>query len=283
VDAFRYSMIFQMTTTPEDRSAASAHTGSWSESFWRKTVAPTIDGDFNALMNARAPMLPKQASIVGFRIAKFTITGNQVFPGGSSTGRVQKPGVPTRQTDVPQMALEFSGTAPDGNSNHFTARCVPDDQVSFGEYQPTAAYKNAVTRYTQEVAGGGWCLLGRDLTRPSFRVLSIAANVVTLAGNSGATPGVDFIRFNRVKSTAGKPITGAYRVVAKEIDPVTAGDILTVVGLPAGTTAGVSGSARLDFAILGDFDEVRVSRIVVRKIGAPFEKYRGKSSRRARV
>jgi hypothetical protein len=283
VDAFKYTMLFQMTTEPTDRASASAHSGGWSESFWRKTLAPVLDGDFNALLQARAGLLPKQASIVGFRIGTYTITGNQIFPGGTSTGRKQLPGSRSRETDVPQMALEFGGTAPDGNSSRFTARCIPDNQVSFGEYQPTPDFKTAVRRYTDEIATGAWCLLGRDLTKPSIRVLSIIANVVKLAGNSACTPGVDFLRFNRVYSTGGLPITGSYRIIEKTIDPITGGDNLTLAGLPAGTTAGVSGSARLDFAILGDYSEVSVSRIVVRKIGAPFEKYRGKSGRRARV
>jgi len=283
MNAFRYTMIMQCTTAPPNRADASAHTAGWSESFWRGNLIGGADPVLLQLFQRRAALLPKQGQIVGFRIASYTVTGNQMFPSGSTSGRVQYPGNQSFETDIPQSALELASTTNGGNSSRFTARCIPDDNVTFGEYQPLPGYKTVVTRYCNELTDSGWSLIGRDLTRPSLRVLSIVNGVIKVAGNSMCTPGVDFIRLNRVKDTDGKAVTGSFRIINKDIDPITTQDILTVTGLDPQVVVSNSGSARLDFLILGNFTDVQPSRIVARKVGRPLEGYRGRSSRRARV
>ena len=275
---YRYTMLMQVTTDPADRSSAQPHSGGWSESFWRQSLVPADSGAFLDLMTKRARMLPFQAALVGYRIATYTFTENHLIPGGASSGRVQMPGGAAESTDQPQAALMFSGTAPTGNSSRFTCKCIPDSVIVNGEYQPTASFKNKVTQFSNSIVDNDWCLLGRDLVQQNFRVLSITANVLTLNGNLVAADGISYIRFKGVRNTSGVPVSGSFLVSAQP-----GANQYTLVGLPQGTTVVNVGTARRDVIQLGNFSSVQPARIVVRKVGAPFEKYRGRSSRRARV
>jgi hypothetical protein len=107
--------------------------------------------------------------------------------------------------------------------------------------------------------------------------MSIAANVVTLSAPLGAVVGTDFMRFRRCYDDAGNIIDGAYLVTA------AAGNTVTLGGFANRTLTKASGTARIDRIILVPFGTVKPARIVVRKVGRPFESYRGKASKKKRV
>jgi len=268
-------LLFQVTTDPPDRTSASPHTGGWSESFWSQVTFPASSSGFNLLIAKRQNLLPTQASIVGYRMSTYTIVGNRFVPVGSSQGRLQKPGRSATLTDLPQVALEMSGTTAAGpNNSRFNLRCMPDTQMVRGEYQPSDTFKNAVREFCDVLVAGQWCFVGRDLTLASQRVLSINGNTVTLAGSIAATLTVDSMRLLNVKDTDGNPVKGSFRVM-----DMGAVGVYTVMGL-TGVTAGESGAARLDRPILCPFSLVEPNRAVVRKVGRPFEGYRGRQSNR---
>jgi len=268
------TILMQCTTDPSNATDAGQHTGGWSESFWSETPIVPTNLFWNRLLQARAKLLPTQARIVGFRFSTYTISGNRFLPGGSSTGRLNIPGGSGLVTDMPQVALMFAGSALGGpNSTRFTVRCVPDDMVKRGEYQPNGAYRALVTDFCRELVDGGWCMLGRDLTLPTAVVVSVAPPVITLADNIAAVIGTDAIRLLNVKDTQGNPLSGAFRTVS------LAGVAYTVSGLPD-VTAGAGGSARVDKPTLYRFASVEPNRAVARKIGSPFERYVGKASKR---
>lgn len=268
------TILMQLTTSPPDRTTASPHTGGWSESFWAGAVYPATDQFWLELIRTRQNLLPTQASIVGYRFGVYTIVGNRLSPGGSSTGRLQKPGQASLETDMPNVALMMAGTTAGApNSSRFTVKCIPDDMVKFGEYQPNSSFKRSVTAFQTALINGGFGFLGRDLTLPVQRVLSIANNVITLTGVVGAVIGTDSIRLLNVKDVNGKPVQGAFRTTAIN------GFAYTVIGL-TGVTAGESGSARVERPKVFLFNGLAANRAVVRKIGRPFEGYRGKASKR---
>jgi len=273
----RVTMIFNMNTTPTNLANAQVHAGGWSESFWKQGGILATDPSLVGLQTDRARILPASASVVGLRISNYTLTGNKTFPLGSSIARRRFPGNPGYVTDVPQMALGMSAKANGAtNTAHFTLRCIPDSQVIGGEYQPTPAFRTALDIYQGNLEQVGWSFLGRDLTKPVQRVLSINAGVVVLDAANGAVVG-DYIRFLKVKDTQGNAVTGAYRVTVFAA-PAT----YTIVGLDADIVVLNSGLCRVDSIKLFEMDDVNFTRASVRKIGRPSESYRGRSSRRAR-
>jgi len=268
------TILMQCTTDPSNANDAGQHTGGWSESFWSETPIVPTNLFWNRLLQARAKLLPTQARIVGFRFSTYTIAGNRFLPGGSSTGRLNIPGGSGLVTDIPQVALMFAGSAVGApNSSRFSIRCVPDDMVKRGEYQPNGAYRALVSDFCRELVDGGWCMLGRNLTLTTAAVVSVVPPVINVSAVLGAVVGTDSIRLLNVKDSQGNPISGAFRTVS------LAGLAYTVVGLPD-VTAGPGGAARVDTPVLLRFGSVEPNRIVARKIGSPFEKYVGKSSKR---
>lgn len=273
---FHYSMIFQMSTAPQAGSGARVHTGSWSEGHWRTTLVPANTGVFRDLMQARARMLPKQASIVGYRIAEYEFVLNKMLPKGASAGGGVWPGSQQFECDVPQMALEMSATTTAANSTRFACKCIPDEFIVGGEYSPSTDYLIKVSTFRGELANNGWCMVGRDFTQPAYQIVSIsAAGLMTLKPGAAITAELDTVRFRGVVDTLGNPISGAY-----ELGTSPATNQWNLLGWPQGTVVGNKGTVRRDIISTFQLTSVEPTRVVVRKIGAPFEKYRGKSSRR---
>lgn len=271
----RMTLIFALTTDPDDRGSASPHSAGWTESFWREGTTTTDDQRIRDLAQARARLLPLEASIIGFRLGFYTLSGNKILPSGTSTGKFQYAGVSGAHTDLPQVALEMSGKTSGGaNSSRFTMRGMPDEIMVNGEYQPGTGFKGSVTRFITKLTGDAWQFLGRDIAQPAGRVLSIAAGIMTLDADIGVAAG-DYVRLLRVFDEDEKSIQGAYRVTA-----VAGGTTLTLAGFDPAVVVANSGLARKDLVKLFPFTTVQPSRAVVRKVGRPFESYRGRRSKR---
>jgi hypothetical protein len=274
----KFNLLMQMTTDPDDRASAQQHSGGWSEGFWLQGLyTPTATG-IRSIAEKRARLLPAQAAIIGVRIGYYNIDGNKVLPSGSATGRLNFPGRSTLKTDLPQVALLMKGTtAASANTSSFFLRCMPDDIMKGGEYQPTTSFRNAVSQYCDEIANSANLgFIGRDLTRPTARVLGIVGNVVTLSADIGAAQN-SFLRFIRTRDDGGKPIKGTYRILT-----VTNPTNLVVENLNA-TMTRANGLARIDAIAFYDFNAVGPKRAVTRKVGRPFEAYRGRQSKRTRT
>lgn len=273
---YRYTMLFQMTTNPGNLADAIPHSSGWSESHWRSDLVPFTPGSgvFNALMNTRAALLPTRASIVGFRIARYDIDVSSLKPKGTSTGRLQKVGAQA-SLDVPNLALEVSGASSGANNNRFSIKAIPDDQVSNGEYQPDASFKTRVAQYLSELAFGGWGFIGRDFNAAQPRVLSVNGATLVTSGAIGATLGETVVTFIKVKDTDGKPVVGNFRVLTNP-SALT----FTLAGIPQGTEVVDSGFARVLTPAFFAYASCSASRIVVRKVGRPFQGYRGRASKR---
>ena len=286
--ATRMSLLFQVTTNPTDPSTASQHTGGWSESLWYNGSSPLDPTTLSNLCTKRALLLPRAASIVGIRYALYEITGNKLKPGGTSAAKILKPGHPSLSVGLPQDSLEISGqSASTPNNNRFRLGCLPDEECSNGEYQPDSTYKASVTNYlnmilgTGPTSGGGpYSFVCRDLSTPAVRVLSVVPlggakqqlQVVTDA--SALTSVGNYLRFHRCYDQAGNPIKGSY-----VIDSISGGTNTYVLnGAPQQTVVKPSGLIRHDTLILVTYGSLNVSRAVVKKIGRPFQAYRGRAS-----
>lgn len=271
----RISMIFQLTTEAEDREIASPHIAGWSEGFWENANNPVLTGNVRELLRLRALLLPLQAAIIGVRRANYTIEGNRLVPGGTASAKVNYPGRAALHCDLPQTSLQLSLVGDGGNTSRISLRGMPDSEFERGEFQPNAGYKGALTQYRNYLVEQAYGFMGRDLSKPTARIVAIAANgAVQLRSSTGAVVG-DYVRLLNVKDTNGKNVQGTFRVGTVAVGGLT----MTLDAWPEKIVQ-ESGSMRVDAVRYCDIISVDVSRAVVRKVGRPFEQYRGRASKR---
>jgi len=272
----RFSFLFQIVTDPVNKADAISHIGGWSEQHcWPGVIAGTSP-QVASLATKRAVLLPSQASLVGVRRTQFSTSGNKIISSGSQTFGVARPGG-TAVTDLPQVALTLKIASEAGtNSSLQCLRCIPDTFMQRGEFQPSDNYRSLLRLYCDELQNQNWAFMGRDTSQPTAAVTSIVDNKITSSVELGVAVG-DYLRLLKVvNSVTGDPISGSFRVTA------VIGKESTVVGLPAGAVALDSGLVRKDVITICNIGRAEFNRAVVRKIGRPFEAYRGRASNRRR-
>jgi hypothetical protein len=274
------SQLFQLTTATSNPTRPRHRTGGWSEHYyWEGPDLATfrlyfLGGqqgpvEFTGLCALRADLLPLGASIVGQRWQAV----NPVGP-AQSAGRVF-PGTSTLQCDVPQMTLLCSAPAVAArNVRKLKLRGIPDARVIEGEFLGAQEFNAAFNRFIF------W------LQHFSFRARNLDAAKVTVQTISalGLVQAVEAIPFlvgsqvaiGRTKTTAGKTVNGIF--VVESVGPGVGQ--FTVRNWTAGACTG--GYARLHQVTYPKFDHTNISldRIIVMKIGSPFDKYRGRRSKR---
>lgn len=281
--ALKITMLFSVTTSVTDPTYASQHSGGWSESFWSPGNAFLNLTDLLNILPARANLLPAGAAIIGVRQGLYTIQGNKLNPQGTSGFKVRYPGSSSYTVNLPQDSLELSGQSSTSiNSNRFRLGCMPDEVMLGGEFQPPGPYKAALTVYRNNIVLGAPVLgfVGRVLSNPSLRVLSITPGVgglatVVMSGLLGAVVGTDYMRFHRVYNDIGQPVKGSFLTMAGPTPPT-----YLISGYTGGAVTRANGTARLDQIALYTYRSITVGRAVVKKIGRPFEQYRGRQSNR---
>lgn len=274
----RVSLILQSTSAPLDGTAAIPHTGGWSEGFWQAGDIASDDPKINRLATKRAVLLPVEAAVVGFRIALYTLSGNSLLPRGTSVGKQLFPGNGNYSMNLPQDALEIAGRTLAGPNSSRTMLCaLPDGMVANGEYQPTTPFKTAVTLMGTNLVADGWGWVGRTLTAPLANLLGYDVDTDAWVFGFGTGIGVgDYLRM--IACTAnGIDISGTYRVLAQP----QGNDSAKLAGLSlAADTVNVTGKVRKDGLSFLPFSSITASRARVKKIGRPFESYRGRASTR---
>lgn len=273
----RITFLFDQTTEPTDRVRASPHSGGWSESWWTSIAGGFTKSTNDLLMSKRALLLPEAASIIGLRVSDYNLVGNTLVPAGSSTQSNRFPGVIGEPCDLPQVALELSGRAAGfPNGNHLALRGIPDGVMVNGEYQPDGTFRASMAEYLRVVLINGIGFVGRDLAQPRHAVISIGGGLVRVGPGAGFNED-DYVIFNSVRDDAGKTVKGRYLVTAPVAPP---GNSYAVQGLQGRTVSVANGTVRKDIAKFFQYGSLVVSRAVVRKVGRPFESYRGRQSRR---
>lgn len=282
MDVYRYTGIFQVTTTPQNLALAEPHTGGWTENVWSFLAPAAFSPIWSRWFQLRAALLPAQAAIIGYRSQKYTIVGNKLQPGGTTSGAVRWPGNPAFTTDLPQVALSIElVTLNARNTADWKILCVPDNQMVGGEYAGVGAFPGLLQAYLRNFQTG-FAIVGRELNEPTFRVLSIRPH--TVAGQTaiefdGNLPaGVnDFIRLLRVRTDAGEAASGTFRAVGSN-----GANIQYVVGYKYGDVTNPNGFGRIDSIGAWGATAAHADRASIRKVGKPTAGYRGRASKRQR-
>lgn len=276
---YKATTVFQASTAPEDPRFGVIHTGGWTESFWSQSdpmVAP-LAATWDAIQNARALLLPSTAKIIGYRVSKYEMVSNRLTPQGSTAGTLTKPGRDGEQTDIPQMALQWLLSTATPNKAIHTLRCIPDAYVAGGEFKPSPAYLGFTTTYRNLLVGSGFGFAGRDLGQMNARVMGTTTDGSVLLDQipgTGIAAG-DWVRFHRTFNSSFLPVTGAYQVTLVTGNILRLAAFTQIISKPSGTL-------RKDVIGFFAYNRSNIKRIVSRKVGAPFEKYRGRASKRRR-
>lgn len=275
----RLTLLFSVTTDPADRSSASGHQGGWSESFWYLGSGFLDISAFIKWGNSRSNLLSGEATIIGYRQQLYTISGNKLLPGGAGSGVLNIPGAFPTDLNAPQDSLMMTFTlANQPTTLRHRLACLPDSQVTNGEYQPTTAYKTQVTNYASFIVASGWGSVTRDLTQPEARLKSITGAVITTLSATGAAAG-DYIILRRVKGDDSFPVSGSFLVTAV-VGNTDGSFAYTVYPAPPDTVSKPNGTVRKDVLTTAVIATGQPNRLVVRKVGRPFVLYRGRRSKR---
>ena len=277
----RLSILMQMTTDPGVGSAALAHAGGWSESHWINGDLLPSNAIISNLLTARAWLLPKTGAIVGYRVGTYTLDGAKVIPSGAQTVRRKISGNPAEVTDVPNMALTIAGTGSTlANATRFAIKCVPDRLVVGGEYVADPNWTTLLNTYLGLLTRNSWGFVGRDAGATSKRVKAISNGKLTLFSNASLYVIGTWLSFSRVVDSSGNMVRGTYQI-ADRIDTVGQESQYVMIGLdPSIVVSKPSGSVKSVVLSFNGYSNLNAVRIGVRKIGAPFEKYRGRASKR---
>lgn len=279
---YKLSSIFQLTTAPTIRAAATARTAGWSESFWTQGDPAVFNNLLPAVRTARATFLPTQASIVGSRSQTYTISGNKLIPGGTSSGGLLYPGNFGYQCDIPNMNLEIpvQGLGVP-NKSRLNLRGIPDQFVVTGEFSPNRDFLVAMQAFFDALRVGGLTagFVGRNLTVGSVRVTMFKpaaganpAQVTTDAAIPGFADG-SFLRFHRCYDDQGNPIKGSFVATS------AGGNVYNLQNGPSQTLSRPSGLIRVDSLQFIPFGSFSIGEIGTRKVGRPFRGFRGRRSK----
>jgi len=246
-------------------------TGGWTESWY-------FEGDLSAaiiaftgpvgLCKVRAAFLPGTATISGQRY-------QQVSPtvGASVTRGKEFRGNPLLATDLPQVSLLVSipglGVA---NVRHHIFRCIPDDMVVLGEYSPTAQFRQFVGTFYSALQG--WKFRGLDMSIARIPIQSyneVTGLVTTFAAHGFAVDEV--AQFSGLKEDPTDAATGYSRLVVA----VPSSTTFTVLPKPIGRTFTIGYVKRQSFIYPAvDAFNCESERAVTRKVGRPFDAFRGR-------
>lgn len=270
----KITYLFDYSSDPANREQSASHKGGWSESIWQSADSPNVTA-IRQLAQARALLLPGTGRIIGYRAQLYTIVNGQLVAGGSSTALLGMVGPNAIDPDMPQIALSLVATSADtANTRRFAIRGIADSQITRGEWQPGDIYLGFMTRYRNMLVSAQWAFPARDFAQPVYEIDSVAAGVLKLVGAPGGFAAGDRILFKKCRDTDGNPVIGTFKVLSVAGANITLGGIDTEISVLA------TGQATKAVIAMRTIADVQVGRAVVRKIGRPFEGYRGRASKR---
>jgi hypothetical protein len=267
----------QIISAPAIGYTSRTHVGGWSESvLWLsdsvadlQTALRTGFAGAPALLPARAALLPSTAGIVGVRF----------YQGGAGKGQTygySYPGDPSQETDIPQVAVLCKGGPTSfAVTRRWTLRGVPDNQVTAGEFTPTQDYTNRVATYFS--AMGNFGFRGIDPTIAPTPLLNVnaaglfSANVVNQPFAVG-----NIVTISKALNAQGNFRKFVGQVTA--IGPLN--NQFTMAAWPFGACTGGTARVKTTGVFYLTSQNSVVVRALVRKIGRPFEQYRGRRSKR---
>jgi hypothetical protein len=226
------------------------------------------------LLAARAAFLPQGADIVGVRL----------YQGGAGRGQSYAfgfPGATGNPEDIPQMALLMKGGPQTvAVTRRWTVRGFPDNLISLGEFLPTSLYANAIQAYFGALGNFGFYAF--DPTVAKFNVLNVTtAGVVTINGAFPPFANNAVVTLNQTVDSGG--VRRSYTGAVSALDPTNNKLTLANPAWPWGTTTGGKIAAKVKAVFLFSPQNCAVVRAVTRRVGRPFEQYRGRRSKKRRT
>lgn len=283
---YKLSTLFSLTTAISNPGNPLHRSAGWSETIYGNFASVQAllaeaarqgpaQGNFGSaftpggLWLSRASLLPKGGVIIGYRIQQVDV------PGPSQTGALSYAGDFAQETDQPQNALLIRSPGIGVNNiRRFTLRCIPDNQMSEGEYQPQSNYAGLMANYISQL--GNWAFRAKVFPAAKVKIINItAAGVATLEAVPTFVPN-QMIKVTKSRDSGGNLRSGRY--IISTVGPATT---VTLIAWQWGATTGgtMSGDAVIQYPAI-DPVNTQISRAVVRKVGRPFVGYRGRRSKR---
>lgn len=282
--AIKTVILFQEVTTPgadADRVGyvGRAHIAGWSEMvYWyRDDDVGNLIAELKTGTSPGIGLLPARAGLLS---PNQTIVGVRLYKGGAGRGQLvsaQYPGNWGGTKDIPQLALSIRGGSVNyGVSRLATLRGIPDDQVSNGEFSPSLQFANRLGNYFRSLSQWGFRALKPTIVRYKIATIS-SAGLVTLD-----LPNV-FATENKVRVLGAMDAYGRKRSFDGFVSSV--GPLPNQFSLASWTL----GERTKGVVFIPDYDTFPLdrvlsvaNRITTRRVGRPFEQYRGRRSRRQR-
>lgn len=275
--ATKVVIVFQMASqptlsAPDLNYAPAERVGGWTESVLSNVSYDTLIGRLKGpRTDGYPPLLPARAGILANR---GSILGVRLYEGGGGRGQF----LPLAYSgsagacDVPQMALLCAGKNDNSPTvRRWTVRGIPDGQVEFGEFSPTTAFNTAMTNYFKAMSNFGF-----TGTTPvtSYAIFNVSAlGLVTLKVNNPFGVG-DIVTLKSVM-VQGVRTGGSY--VVESIGPLASNFTIKAWPVFFGEGGSVSIPEKAHYNLGGGLS---VQRVAQRKVGRPFNQYRGRRSKR---
>jgi len=250
--------------------------GGFSESWYTNRVFDaSLVTAFFQLCQVRAALLPQTSTIVG---ARFQQTDGYTS-GASESVNVNLPGTSGILTDSPQMALKIQiNASASANKKLIILRSLPDAIVVTGEYAPSTAFNTALQNFVTTLGVGQWCWRGQQLDATAVPVLTIGADGTYFTSQPSTLASGNLVKVLRTRNAAGRQKGGLYSI------NVTGPSSGVIVGWNHGVCTG--GRLR-KYNII--FPQAPTSgplnygtpQCIVKKVGRPFNQYRGRKSVRS--
>lgn len=265
----KVTMFFELQTQLTSK-AIGGRTAGWTESwYYQGDVSSAISAATGrrGLCALRADLLPRTGSIPAQR---YQIV-DSVPPGPSSTRYTNFPGGGF-ETDLPQVALlvNVPGTGV-RNGKKLILRGIPDQFMIDGEFVADPIYERSLNLFFQQL--GQWRFRGQDFSAPLVPIDSI-----TSVGQVNLIQNVPYATGDKV-AIIGSRLVGSARVIPSRSWTVVrpTGNQFEAIGW-AQTASAKGGNARkvTPAYFQPDTANIEIERATVRKVGRPFDLYRGR-------
>jgi len=274
--ATKVTLLFNHAT--KDAAGNPIRAAGHSESYYSNLAIdnPQLKVNWSALAVARAAMLPANISIIGSRYQRVDPVGasrsyDTVYPPSTSA-----------ENDLPGIAMQWTvRAAATFNQKSLILPGVPDDRVRTGEYRAVANYNALLVAFFNQLRAN-WVWRAKDRTISKAKIVTVAANgVVTTARPHGLAVN-DFVHVQSTNAGNGIPQLISYRGT---VVTVTSPTVLSVLleGRGGWPEPSQLGTIQKELIIYPSFqitdDEVTTPRIIHRKVGSNFLRFRGRRTR----